>query len=306
LEEHVKKWLTSLTLLVMGLPITLALLGMLAFLVANRTNGSLVSSGKRRKYLLHVPRNYDPTKPAPLVISIHGYAEWPAHQMQISRWNELADREGFLVVYPCGTGFPLHWRTHEAPGSDSDPILDVRFISDLIDKLERTYNIDPARIYANGLSNGGGMSFVLSADLSERIAAIGMVSGAYFYSWEAYHPSRPVPAVIFHGTADQVVPFQGGPSRVFDLPFPCVPQWVETLAQRNGCPGVVESLPPSGEVSGVRYTDCAAEVDFYTIAGGGHAWPGGKALPRIISGYATQNVDATRIMWDFFKRHPLY
>jgi polyhydroxybutyrate depolymerase len=300
-----KKWLIRLALIIIGLPVALILFVAVAFLLANCTNGTLVSSGEKRTYLLHVPESYNPSAPTPLVISIHGYAEWPAHQKQVSHWDDLADQYGFIVVYPSGMHFPLRWRTRGTSGSDTDPMLDVTFISDLIDKLESEYNIDPTHIYANGLSNGGGMSFILSCKLSERIAAVGMVSGAYLYPWDECNPSRPVPAVVFHGTSDPIVPFQGGPSKAFDLPFPAIPKWIDTLARHNGCDETPLELPPRGEASGVQFTNCAADVVFYTIIGGGHAWPGGEAIPERIVGHTTQDIDATQIMWDFFLQHPL-
>jgi polyhydroxybutyrate depolymerase len=297
--------LFHLTLIILGLLIVLALLAGGAFLVANRTNGTLVSSGVKRDYLLYVPGSYDPAIPAPLVISLHGFAEWPAHQMEISRWNRLADRYGFLVVYPSGTSFPLRWRANQAAGGENSSPVDVAFISDLIDHLAAGYNLDPARIYANGLSNGGGMSFLLACKLSERIAAIGSVSGAYLYPIEECNPSRPVPAILFHGTADPIVPFEGGPSHAFDIPFPSIPEWAEALAAKNRCNGPPLALQPVGEVSGIQYANCAADVVFYTIAGGGHSWPGGEPLPEFIVGETTQDIDATQLMWDFFQQNPL-
>ena len=305
LAANTKKWLVRILLGIMILVIALFLLVAIAFRLANETNGTLVSSGERRAYLLYVPASYDPALPTPLVISIHGYAEWPAHQAQISRWNNLADEYGFIVVYPSGTSFPLRWRTYGDPGSETDPAPDIAFITNLIDTLEQEYNIDPNRIYANGLSNGGGMSFVLACQLSERIAAVGLVSGAYLYPWESCNPPTPVPAVVFHGTADEIVPFAGGSSAAFHLPFPAIPDWVDTLAGLNQCSGAPVTLTPSGDVSGIAYPSCAADVVFYTVAGGGHAWPGGEPLPEWITGRTTQDIDATRVMWDFFQQHPI-
>lgn len=301
------KWIIRIPLILLGLAASLALIAAVAYLLSNHTNGSIVSSGQKRSYLLYVPKTYDPATPTPLVISIHGYGEWPAHQMQISHWNDLAEQYGFIVVYPSGTQFPLRWRTRGEPGSDTDPMLDVTFISDLIEKLESEYNVDTARIYANGLSNGGGLSFVLSCKLSERIAAIGTVSGAYMLPWSECHPSRPMPTIVFHGTADPIVPYQGGPSRAFDLPFPSIPEWIDALAQHNGCTGAPLEIPASGEVSGIQYRNCTlnADVIFYTIADGGHSWPGGEPMPEFIVGHTTQDIDATRVMWDFFQQHPM-
>lgn len=299
------KWLLRLAAGIIGTALLLAVLLAAAFLTANRTNGTLVSGGEKRAYLLYVPESYNPARPAPLVISIQGFAEWPAHQAQISRWNRLADEQGIIMVYPSGTGFPLRWRTFGKSASDTDPRQDIQFISDLIDRLEREYNIDPARIYANGLSNGGGMSFVLSCELSDRIAAVGMVAGAYMYPWESCQPARPVPAVLFHGTADPVVPYLGGPSHSFDLPFPSIPEWAAEYARRNGCAASPQEIAPTGAVRGLRWKDCAADVVFFTIDGGGHTWPGGEPLPEFITGPTSPDIDATRVMWEFFSAHPL-
>jgi polyhydroxybutyrate depolymerase len=173
--------------------------------------------------------------------------------------------------------------------------------------LKKNYNIDEARVYANGLSNGGGMSFLLASRLSDRIAAMGSVGGAYLQPWTEYRPKRPVPAIIFHGTADPLVPFHGGPSGMFPIPFPDIPQWVQSLAVRNGCQPVPTPLPDHGSVSGLRYAGglSGAEVVFYTVAGGGHTWPGGKEMPAFLVGQTSPDLDATRRMWDFFQQHPL-
>ena len=272
----------------------------LTYLWVNKTNGEIESSGVTRKYLLYVPESYDPEKATPLIISIHGFVQWPAHQAQISHWNEVADEAGLIVVYPQGTGFPLRWNT--TLGSP-----DVIFISDLINKLESEYNIDPQRIFVNGLSNGGGMSFLLACEMAERIAALGTVAGAYSLPMEKCNPGRPLPVITFHGTADRIVPFDGGLESNRGYSLPPIPEWVEQWAVKNGCSLESEDLPPQGEVSGVRYSGCegGVEVVFYTIHGGGHTWPGGEGMPEWITGKTTQDIDATRTMWEFFERFPL-
>ncbi len=288
--------------------IALGLAGLVEILVGvyyleiHQTNGQITTNGQMREYLLYVPSSYQPSLPTALVISIHGFAEWPAHQAEISRWNDLADQNGFIVVYPAGTGFPPRWSA-SGPGWQTD----VKFISDLIDHLAGQYAIDPARIYANGLSNGGGMSFLLSCKLADRIAAAGGVSGAYLLSWKECDPAYPVPFIAFHGTGDPIVPYEGGSSSSFRQPFPSIQDWVRTLASHNGCAGTPAVKTVSAEVSGLSYTLCqrGADVTFYTIRGGGHAWPGGPAMPPPIVGYTSQEIDATRVIWEFFQQHPL-
>ncbi|MBA4375394.1 MAG: hypothetical protein C0401_04370 [Anaerolinea sp.] len=301
------KTLFNILLTLIGIFLLLALAIATAFKVADKTTSTLISSGEIRSYLLYVPDSYDPNTPTPLVISIHGFAEWPAHQAQISHWNDLADENGFIVVYPSGTGFPKRWRTMGEAAAPGDSMIEVQFFSDLVDHLEQTYNIDPARIYANGLSNGGGMSYLLACKLADRIAAIGSVAGAYVFPLDQCKPSRPVPLIAFHGTSDPVVPFAGGPSRTFDVPFPVVTDWIKLWAERNQCAASPLVLPVDEEVNGFRFVNCIqnAEVVFYIIVGGGHAWPGGEPIPAWIAGYTSQHIDATRVIWEFFKQHPL-
>lgn len=279
----------------------------IGWLVIHHSNGSLISQGVKRKFILHVPVAYDPSIPTPLVISMHGFGDWPAHQMHMSGWNNLADEEGFIVVYPMGTRFPMRWQLYDFKNPAGNPTADIHFISDLIKYLEQAYNIDPAQIYANGLSNGGGMAQALSCTLSNQIAAVGSVSGAYFYPLETCRPTRPVPMIAFHGTADTIVPYQGGPSERFPLPFPCIPEFMKNLAQHNGCTAIPIEKTVSLNVHSISYTDCTnnADVIFYTIEGGGHSWPGGKAMPRMIVGETNMEINTTRLMWEFFQAHPL-
>jgi polyhydroxybutyrate depolymerase len=301
-----KRWLKWLLYLLTALVLGIGVLIGGIYWELHRSNGEVLTGGQKRAYLLHVPKTIPSDRPMPLVICLHGFAEWPAHVMRLSHWNQLADEFGFLVAYPRGSGFPFRWRCGGWFGKQEELSQDVQFISDLIDQLKKEYKIDEARIYANGLSNGAGMSFLLACKLSERIAAIGGVGGGYVLPWTEYTPKRPVPAIIFHGTADPLVPFHGKSSDRFGT-FPDIPQWVQSLAEHNGCQTNPVPLPGSGSVSGVRYPGATnnAEVIFYTVTGGGHTWPGGKPMPQFIVGKTMPDIDATLLMWDFFQQHPM-
>jgi len=283
--------------------VLIALIAIIAWFAVNRTNGKIISGGETRRYLLYVPESYDPSKPTPLVINIHGFAQWPANQMKVSQWNEMADEQGFIVVYPSGTGFPLRWRVSEDPAYPGGQEKEIAFISDLIDTLADEFNIDSSRIYANGLSNGGGMSLLLACQLSDRITAVGGVAGAYLFDLGNCRPQRPVPAIFFHGKSDQIVPYNGGPSERFDIPFPKIPEFVNLYGQKNGCDSLPTIVMDTGNVGGILYGDCMgnADVVFYTIADGGHTWPGGSPLPERITGKTSQEIDATQLMWEFFQ-----
>ena len=221
----------------------------------------------------------------------------------MTRWNRLADDRGFLVVYPAARS--RIWRVDHP---DAALMSDVRFIADLIDTLKGAYNIDPARIYANGFSLGGAMTFVLSCTLSNRIAAVGTVSAAQTLPWSWCTDPHPVPLINFHGTAD-LVPYAGGPSPdpFNPLTFPNIPEWTASWARRNGCAAQLADSLVAADVTLREYTHCTndATVVLYSVEGGGHAWPGGETLPRWFFGRTTQSVDATRQMWDFFQAHKL-
>lgn len=271
------------------------------YLISNRTNGQIISSGERRRYLLYVPESYNPELSTPLIINIHGFAQWPANQMRVSQWNELADIYGFIVVYPSGTGFPLRWRVTDESEKE------VMFFSDLISKLEGEYNIDSSRIYANGLSNGGAMTLLLACQLPDRITAVGSVAGAFRGSCENNLQRRPVPAIFFHGKEDPLVPYEGGAYERSGTPFPNIPEFVASYAQQNGCNPTPKTLMETENVTGIQYLECNQDADviFYTIADGGHTWPGGSPLPERITGKTSQEIDATALMWKFFQQYSL-
>jgi polyhydroxybutyrate depolymerase len=225
--------------------------------------------------------------------------------MEVSGWNRVANSEGFIVVYPSGIEGvgPRVWHV----GREGRLQPDIRFISDLIDKLEADYTINRTRIYANGLSNGGGMSFVLSCTMSDRIAAVGMVAAAQTLPFNWCTDNHPVPMIAFHGTDDPQVPYKGGVSWVVPRPFPSVSAWAAKWARRNGCQPIPIDSRIAPDVVRREYTHCAdnAAVVLNTIEGGGHTWPGGGPLPEWGVGRTTHSIDATSMMWAFFRAHPL-
>ncbi len=258
--------------------------------IAGDYDEEILSGGESRGYHLHIPPSIGPGSTVPLLLGFHGAGSTGLQFEMVTGFSALADSFGFIAVYPRGTGTPSNWDT--LPNS-----TDVPFIRDLIDSLETRCPIDPARIYVTGHSRGGGMANRLGCELSDRIAAIGPVSGDYGYS-ETCSPSHPVPVVAFHGTADPAIPYNG-----FGLPGQThysyvhlgvpIPAWAASWADRNGCTGLAESVFESGPVSGLGWDQCpsGAAVVLYTIQGGDHGWPAA--------------VDASRIIWQFFSGHPL-
>jgi polyhydroxybutyrate depolymerase len=302
----------AIVLILISLPMVLAAVEALSYYRHNRNTGTIVSSGRQREYIVHVPKTYDPAKPTPLVISMHGAGLWPAVQRDMTQWNTVADAHGIIVVYPLGLGLVPVWQMRGGEPwqiSSHEPGLprDARFIADLIDTLAATHNIDPRRIYADGLSNGAGMAFVLSCTLADRIAAVGLVSSALLLPFDSCASDHAVPMIAFHGTHDPVAPYDGGTSWVAPVTLPAVPSFADAWSRRNRCaPNPVEAAV-AADVSRRAYHDCAngADVVLYTVKGGGHTWPGGGPMPEWFVGPNTHSVSATNEIWAFFRDHPL-
>jgi polyhydroxybutyrate depolymerase len=253
---------------------------------------SITSGGVARQYRLHVPPGYQQGRLMPLVISLHGYSSNAQQQERVSRMSVKADAAGFIAVYPEGLGDPQSWKF----GSRAEGQADVAFIRDLIQGLEGQFSIDPRRIYVTGISNGAEMSYRLACDLGDTLAAFAPVAGGYppFNDCQA---ARPLPAVAFHGTADNLLPYAGKPPLLQP-----VHAWAASWAAHNGCASAPTVTFQKGEVTGETWGGCrdGADVTLYTIAGKGHSWPG-SAMPAQIT---TRDIDATDVIWAFFAAHP--
>ncbi|MDR3416471.1 MAG: PHB depolymerase family esterase [Nevskia sp.] len=271
---------------------------------------------RTRSYIVHLPPGYVPGTPVPLVVSLHG-GGGNAHSNRVQTgFDAEADRSGFIVVHPDGTGErrPLlnalgrgHFHTWNAGSccgyAMRNDVDDVGFIRAMLAELRRNYSIDPRRIYASGFSNGGMMSYRLACEMSDTFAAIGVVSAAQ----TAYEcrPAQPVSVIHIHGSADQNVTLGGGigAKALEKVPKPPVMEGVEFWARHNGC-GAPETSG-EGKVLKTSYRGGrgSCEVEFHLIEGGGHAWPGGEQMLAILD-KPSQELAATPLIWQFFAAHP--
>jgi polyhydroxybutyrate depolymerase len=254
----------------------------------------IISSGVSRHYILHVPTGYHPNAAVPLVINFHGFGSNSRQEEALTGMSVKADREDFIVAYPDG----LNSTWYTGPGTDGQQ--DRQFVRDLIGSLESQYSIDPKRIYATGISNGGGMTDRVGCSMADIIAAIAPDSGAYNF-WQDCSPSRPMPVLAFHGLDDNIVPYTGGTPAIMEPP---IPDWAAAWAMRDGCGSVAAITQPVNTVTVQTWSGCQGntEVILYTLANHGHSWPGSPVMPKAIT---SQAINATDVMWDFFKAHPL-
>jgi polyhydroxybutyrate depolymerase len=262
---------------------------------------TLMSGGLSRTLAVHVPAGYDPTQPTPLVLNFHGQFSDGAQEDMLSGMSAKADDAGFIAVFPEGVG--ASWN---AGGDCCDPALtenvdDVGFVEDILTAASAELCVDRARVFATGMSNGAYFAHRLGCALAGEIAAIAPVSGVLSVP-PACEPSRPMPVMEFHGTADPVVPYDGGGTPE----EPSVPATFAGWAMRDGCQGAPKATFQSGDVTCSSYEACNAtsEVTLCTVDGGGHAWPGGLSVPLL--GYTTTSISATDSMWSFFVAHPLH
>jgi polyhydroxybutyrate depolymerase len=278
---------------------------------------SLKVGGASRVYLLTTPPAHK--VPEPVVVDFHGYGEGAPTESLTTQFGALGQRDGFLVVFPNGTGTPVAWDTSTKPGNP-----DVTFVRSLLNHLDATQCVDTARVYATGLSQGAFMTSTMACVMSDRFAAFAPVAGIEL---PAHCPTRtPEPMLAFHGTADPILHFNGGLGRqvlkddltVNPRPLPKLPKakldgpgypaHVRAWAKRDGCGSNPTDTKLSPHVIH-RVYPCppGTAVEFDIILGGGHSWPGSE-ISREISqfvGHTTTEINATNTIWSFFQKFHL-
>ena len=272
--------------------------------------------GVRRTYDLHVPSSHDGSTPTPLVIALHPFASTGSGMARMTDFNTLADEKGFIVAYPDGRTRLWNGDPTDEPEGPPEGRDDVAFIDALITRIQSDHAIDANRVYAVGASNGALMAQRLGCELTERFAAIASVMITLPVGWEdVCEPSSPLPILLIQGVDDPFFPWEGG--IVQQGPFleseygstaSMVQFWVDNNAAVT--PPAVEQLPntdPEDGTSIYRETYAAsaegAEVLFYGVDGGGHTWPGSTPMLQRLVGITSQDMDASRVIWEFFAQH---
>jgi polyhydroxybutyrate depolymerase len=273
--------------------------------------------GRERSYLFFAPPGADPKTPRPLVLVFHGGGGSATSAARLTRFRPLAAEQGFLVAFPNAVGG--HWndgRDDDFAASMRENVDDVAFVDALIDDVARTHAVDPRRIYATGVSNGGIFVHRLAAERASRIAAIAPVVGGIAEPFaKRFAPAAPVSVLVIQATDDPLMPYDGGAvegggrGRIV-----ATDTAVHLWSLHDGCPRAVRSerLPDSDPTDGCLATletrsGCrdGSVVSLLRLDGGGHTWPGGPAyLPRSAVGAVCRDVDATRTIWAFFAAHP--
>lgn len=280
--------------------------------VAGNYEKTIRVDGLNRHYTLHLPFGYSflRKKKLPLLIVLHGGGGNINQAIRATKFNSISNKEKFIVVYP--QGYNRFWS--DARGSTKASkagIDDVKFIREMIHKLQSQYKIDERRIYVLGASNGGFMAQTLAVKLPNIFAAIASIIATLPKNLDG-QLSRASPLSILYilGTKDPLVPFAGGnvnsPSGGEILSAEeSVYQWTSTLHCKLN--PQIEELPDTARdqttVTLFQYQDCTSdhEVYFYRVNNGGHQYPGSKKIPFV--GPKSDDINASEVAWTFFKRH---
>ena len=256
-----------------------------------------VTSGDR-DYLLHIPPQYDPSTPMPLIVALHGLANDPSEMRDLTHFNIVADQRGYIIAYPAG--LTDAWNGGACCGVPQiTNVDDVGFITAILDQLESQLCIDTKREFATGFSNGGFMTHRLGCELSNRFASIGVTAGEE--AAPTCSPPRAVPVVQVHGTDDPLVPYDGNPL----LGFPSTMTTMTGWATRDGCATTTTTIDVEGDVTCISWDGCAngSNVVLCTNQGGVHDWVnGGTAW---VNDVPPPGFDNTLYFADFFDAHPM-
>jgi polyhydroxybutyrate depolymerase len=253
------------------------------------------AGGAERAYLLHVPKGFDSLAPLPVVFAFHGWSGLPEGMLGTTDFNYIADQNGFLAVYPRGTGTAnndLSWNAGNCCGfAFNNHVDDVAFARRMLEDLGTITVIDPRRTYATGFSNGAFLSYRLACEMSDTFAAVAPVGGTLVF--QPCRPEQPVALLHVHGLYDMTVPYEGG-SDLIDGGFPSVADSIRTWVELDGCTGEAQVDQPYKNVVHTAYGDCRAgtAVELYTVDFFGHTWPLINTFP------------ASQTIWEFFAAHP--
>jgi len=268
-------------------------------------NGSIQHGGLTRTYILYVPANYTGLTNVPLLFNFHGYGSNAGQQMNYGNFRPIADTAGFIIVHPQGT-IDNSNSTHFNVGWGGSGTDDVGFTSALIDSISNDYMINQDRIYSSGMSNGGFMSFHLACNLSDRIAAIGSVTGSIVpLTMTNCNAAHPTPILQIHGTSDATVPYNGSAGWTVSLS-----NLTSFWANFNNCdlsPNTIAvtntNTTDGSTVEKIVYQngDNCTEVVHFKITGGGHTWAG-SSYPLTGTNY---DINASKEVWNFVSKYDI-
>jgi polyhydroxybutyrate depolymerase len=300
----------------LGLYVIIAAVWLAASASAQETKETITVDSLDRTYTIHLPKGYDEKQHYPVVLLLHGVNQEADDMERLTRFNELADKDSIIAVYPNalhgrwnfgvheptqqyvqrgpyrrrwpGPGYPPPpprnpeggQRRREAPPAPAD---DIEFFNKLLDKIANKYSVDQSRVYATGLSDGGFMATKVGCAMADRIAAVGPVAAAMPKTMVCL-PARPIPVLMINGTDDPIVKYDGASAKPGRIATISVEDSAKEFAKLNHCSEKPSHSKVRAHEKGGKDTEIAtfegcqqnASVVLYSVKGGGNAWPGGQ------------------------------
>lgn len=307
---------------------------------AQETKETITVENVDRSYVVHLPKGYDEKQHYPVVVLLHGENQQADDIERLTRFNELADKNSIIAVYPSAqhgrwnfgvaeTPFPQYRRgpygrrgygyprypppqpREQGERRRAQPADDMDFFNQMLDKLSTRFSVDTSRIYFAGLSAGGFMTMKIGCGLTDRVAGIATV-GAAMPKTMVCVPSRPLPVIMIAGTSDPVVKYDGGTGKHGRIPTISAEDSAKEWAKLDRCAEKPSHSKLDHAKGGLEtkidtYAECRenAEVSLYSVKGGGNTWPGGEQYePENTIGKTSQDFNANEVIWSFLvKRH---
>jgi len=274
-------------------------------------DGEKVEAAQTRGYTLHVPANYDGEKAVGLLVALTGDGLSTKKFENMAKYQKYSDAAGFVVVYPDPFGEGAKW--NHGFGKNKGGPDDVLFIQALMNEIQKTFNIDPAKIYLTGYSGGGIMAYKAASALSDQVAAVGVVAGSIGYRAEKgadaekiQKPETPISVFFINGMKDAVVPFGvSGASKKAPAGYLSFSEAESYWTKVNGCtPKPKVRLTKNEHILFHIYNDCSGgvSVEAISMVTGDHTWPTGIETSKKKNAVVT--IDGTEHMWSFFMAHP--
>lgn len=262
-------------------------------------NDQVTVDGQARNFRVFVPPTLDQSRPAPVVLVLHGGGNSIDDMVKATGFDRQAGDGDFIAVYPAGLGRVWNAGTC-CGGAPSRKVDDVAFLTKVLDQVEADHKVDPARVFVTGVSNGAMMAYRFACERADRITGVGSVAGAVVV--DPCQPSRPVSVIEIHGTEDPLVPYDGGVVALPQVqgtpeagPYTATPAMIQTWTKLDACPAPTPAKM-AAPVTTDLWVGCAngSSVSLVTVQGGGHVWFGADLGP------ADGAVDATSTIWRFF------
>ena len=277
-------------------------------------------AGYNRSYLTYTPAGYSPDRPAPLLMVMHGGGGTAEAMVELTRFDVKAEEENFIAVFPQAlppdTSQPPRFGSNGPIWNDGSGrfhageqnIPDIPYINTVLNEVKERLNVNSDSVFMTGFSNGASMTFRSAVELSQTFNAIAPVAGTLWSDPSSI--SDPMPLLYISGALDTFNPAEGGIPRAAngqqfgDTPKPSILSYLQNWARAVNCSVMPDTTQFKPDVDKVTFSGCpnGTEINYIIVKDLGHVWPGKEPLlPESITGPSSDKINATNLIWKYFK-----